>query len=185
MEAHQYDTALMAKRFERARNNMLSWKDYDDGSEFAVRDLVMIDQRDGSGIACIIEYTGADRPEGRVGFIAVCSKYAPMFVGTHIIVKTVPADGNWLPHHSDNESEYKRLIKSVYNSDRPDGIRCQEILAIRRQLLLYNLIFPNSVDASVTDYERLLVSESVILNNSDQNIEAMREYISRVDGGNV
>lgn len=178
---HTYQPSLLAKRFERARNALLSWKDYDDGSEFAVRDLCMIDQRDGSGVACIIEYSGDDRPEGRVGFIAVCSKYAPMFVGSHVIVKRVPPDGDWLSAHVENAEEYVRLIKSVFESDRDEGIKAQEMLAIRRQILLYNLIFNGSQRVGVTDYERLLVSDAVIMNKSNQHTDALREFISRAD----
>lgn len=182
MTKHQYENTTLAKRFERARNALLSWMDFDDGTEFAVRDLCMIDQRDGSGVACVIEYKGADAPDGRVGFIAVTSRYAPMFVGTHIIIKSIPPDGKWDNHHKINCDEYRRLIKSSFNSDRDESVKCQEMMAVRRQILLYSLIFPNSIDKSITDEERLIVSQSVILNSSNNNISALREYISRVDG---
>lgn len=180
-ETRSYESSLIAKRFERARNALLNWQDFDDGSEFAVRDLCLIDQRDGSGVACIIEYNGSDKPENRVGFIAVCSRYATMFVGSHIIVKVVPPDGNWSESHAANESEYLRLMESIHESDRAIGIKCQEMLAVRRQMLLYNLIFPAAIDISVTDFERILVTDAVILNKHEQHIDSMREYISRVD----
>lgn len=180
---HTYESTTLAKRFERARNALLSWKDFDDGTEFAVRDLCMIDQRDGSGVACVIEYAGHDKPEGRVGFIAVASKYAPMFVGTHIIVKSIPPDGNWVEHHPVNCATYRTLIKSVFDADREEDVRCQEIMAVRRQILLYNLIFPKAIDISISDQERLMVSQAVILNKKSSHIDSLREYITRVDNG--
>jgi hypothetical protein len=176
------DNRLLARKFEDARSSMMQWKDHDDGSEFSVFNLYMIDNRTNTGVACIIEYDGEDKPAGRAGFIAVTKQYAPLFSGAHLILDYIPPDGKWDFVHGRNVSDFRRLMKRIYESDSDNNTKASEMLAVRRQLLMYKMIFPEAHGASdISNEERLLATDAVLMNKLGGNVDALRSYISHCD----
>jgi hypothetical protein len=177
----------LGRRFERARDALFSWKEYDDGTEFFVKNLTMIDRRNGKAIACVVEYNGPEKePNQDAGYVIVHNRFATMFSGVHLTVSEIPADGDWERSHQKNLDAYPRNMREIYEDDSGTEDKAQAMLATRRQMIIYALVFKDhktvKVDRTPSEYERLLVADARILNQDGQYIRALAEMIGQSDG---
>lgn len=185
MTKTKQDAVSLATRFERAREALFAWEDFDEGNEFYVKNKVMVDRRDGSGIAAIIEH----KPEGvktptQAGFVAVSFRYSALFNGTHLVLDRIPVNGIWDDVvHAANRASINLLLERIYESEalEPD-MKAQEMLATRRMALLYARIWPgNDEIVKPSEYERLIVVDAKLAGAGGLYVEALGEYIANSD----
>lgn len=177
----------LGRRFEKARDALFSWKDHDDGTEFYVQKLTMIDRRNGKAIAAVVEYDGPEKePNQDAGYVVVHNRFATMFSGVHLTVDLIPPDGDWEPCHEHNISAYPRNMKEIYEDDAPIEDKAQAMLATRRQMIIYKLVFNKHKNVNIsrepTEYERLLIADARIMNVDGQHLKALGEMIGTADG---
>jgi len=172
--------AQLGQRFNEARTALFNWTNYDKGEEFYVNDMTMIDRRSDKAIATVIEYTGSDKPQGNVGYVVVTKKFATTFSGVHMIVSRIPTDNDWDAVHTENVKDFSETLESLYGRAEEIEERAQEMLAVRRQMLIYQMIFPECKMAVVaTEAEKLLVADAKITGNGGQYCEALGEFVQK------
>lgn len=172
------------KRLEKARDMLFSWSDHDDGvTEFYVKNHVLVDRRNGKGIACIVEYLGSDRPKDqRTGYVIVHNRFASMFSGVHLTVECIPPNNVWTDAHETNIKSYESNLKEIYEDDGPLDDKAQALLATRRQMLIYSQIFSGvTIDWQPSEYERLLITDAKLMNQDGEYIKALGEFIAGRD----
>lgn len=176
---------LRGKRFEQARSALISWANFDDGqTEFYTKDLIMYDRRVKKAIAAVIEYQGGDKPAGtQVGFIVVTKKFSSMLTGTHLIVEEIPLDGNWKSVHQKNLESYDQILEFIYGQNTELEEKAQEILAVRRQLLIYRMIFPDAnVKITISDSERLMIVDAKLMGTGGEYTAGLAELVAKFGG---
>jgi len=173
------------KRLEKARDALFSWQDHDDAnSEFYVKNNVLIDRRNGKGIAALIEYLEPDRPKDqRVAYVVVHNRFASMFSGVHLTVETIPPSNMWDDSHETNINTYNSNLKEIYEDEGSLDDKAQAMLATRRQMLIYSQVFKKKADINwePSEYERLLVTDAKLMNIEGQYITALGEFIAGRD----
>lgn len=173
----------LGRKLEAAREALTRFRDFDDGGPIIVKNRVMIDTRKDLGIATIIEYNGPDKPTASpIGYVVVSKRASSLFSGVHLLVDTIPVDNNWANVHQKNIATYMRLLGVIYEQETPVEERAQELLAVRRQTLMYKTIFPDvDIDITPSESERLLVVDARLQQQSGPHIEALAEFIAKSD----
>lgn len=173
----------LGKSLEQAREALVRFSDYDDGGPIYTKDRMMIDRRRNQAIAAIVEYNGPSKPPNSiVGYIVAYKKAAPLFTGVHLLVEDIPIDGKWGAVHKRNIATFMKLMPMIYEQDIDCESRAQQMQAVRRQLLMYKVVFPDApVDVRPCDEEKLLLVDARLSHESGNHIKALSEYLRKFE----
>jgi hypothetical protein len=177
----------VAHHFAEVREALFAWKPHDNPTyEFFVKDLRLIEREKNACLCTIIPLPDAEAKNH--GFVMVREQWAPMFPAHHVSCAEIPADGVWSSDiHLKNIDRLHNYMREAYD-DQTIGTekRAREMVAIRRQLMMYDKIHPSAgVDPRPTQLEAAVFVDSRISGESGQYLTALAEFVGRYPEGDL
>lgn len=192
--SNQTSSSTIAANFAEVRDALFRWEDHDkSGQEYYTHNLCMVERATNTCTCAIIPYDinkkvsvpKADMLQAseRNGFVLVKESWSDLFPAHHVSCAVIPSDKVWTPAiHEKNVKRFFRYMKEAYEDEAtPDtNERAREMIAIRRQLIMYGELFPESnVNPRPTQYESVLVVDAKLNNHTGPYIDAIGQYIAK------
>lgn len=172
----------VAHRFAEVRDALFRWEDHDKPEyEFYVKNLYMVSRPNNVCVCAMVKSTNT-ADNNKAGFVLVRESWANMFPAHHVSCAVIPPDGIWTPAiHKRNEKRLLNYIKDAY-TDTADSFedRARYMLAIRRQIVMYTQIFPDSgIDTRPTQFEAVIVVDAKLAGEGSKYIESLGTFLEQ------
>jgi hypothetical protein len=177
----------VAHHFAEVREALFAWKAHDNPAyEFFVKDLRMIEREKSVCLCAIIPINEAEAKNH--GFVLVRESWAPMFPAHHVSCAELPADGVWTaPIHEKNVERLYNYMREAYGDQTLQAeSKAREMVAIRRQLMMYAKIHPaSSVDQRPTQLETAVFVDARISGDTGAYLTALSEFVGKFPEGEL